>query len=176
MLFLVVLYVGMALVLRAIGLENAQNSIKQAGVLAPILFILISAVSLIIAPLSGSSIFIIGGAVFGKETAFFLSWIASTLGCSLNFWISRKFGRRVAARLIGKTSLVELDRFMQRLKRQREILYMILLMPIAQDIVSYAVGLTNVKYTHFLIALVISGAGIVAAYIYLGTSLLETLI
>lgn len=176
LLFLVILYVGMALALRAIGLENAQNSIKQAGMLAPVLFILICAFSLIIAPLSGSSIFIVGGALFGKETAFLLSWIASILGCSVNFWISRKFGRRVAARLVGKTSLVELDQFMQRLKRQREILYMILLMPLAQDIVSYAVGLTNIKYSHFLIALIISGAGIVAAYIYLGTSLLEALI
>ena len=39
LLLMVVLYVGMAAVLKAIGLENAQNYVKQAGVWAPVLFV-----------------------------------------------------------------------------------------------------------------------------------------
>lgn len=170
------IYIVMALVLRAIGLENAQNFIRRTGWWAPVLFILLCATSLIVAPISGSSLFVASGALFGKETGWFLSLIASLLGCSTNFWISRKFGRRVAAYLIGKDEIEKLDRFTQRLRGHRDILGMILVMPLSQDVVSYAVGLTRIPFPRFFVALVISGAAIVAAYIYLGTSLLEAII
>jgi uncharacterized membrane protein YdjX (TVP38/TMEM64 family) len=176
LLFVAVIYALMALALRAVGLENAQNFIKRTGAWAPFIFIVLCALSLIIAPLSGSSIFVAGGALFGRETGYALSFIATLIGCSINYWISRKFGRGVASRFIGKSNLEELDRFIKRLKSHHSILYMILIMPLSQDIVSYAVGLTQIKYRDFFTALAVSGAVIVAAYIYLGSSLLEALI
>ena len=176
LLLMVVLYVGMAAVLKAIGLENAQNYVKQAGVWAPVLFVALSAASLIIAPLSGSSLFILGGALFGKEVAFLLSYLGTLIGCSTNFWISRKLGRKVAARFIGDAELDDLDKFTQRLGNRRGIVYITLLMPLGQDIVSYAVGLTKTRYRNFFVALAVSGAAIVAAYIYLGTGLLERML
>jgi uncharacterized membrane protein YdjX (TVP38/TMEM64 family) len=176
LLLLVVLYVGLALALQAIGLDNAQAFIEQTGWWAPAIFILLCAVSLILAPLSGSSLFVVGGALFGKELAWFLSWTASIVGCSANFWISRKFGRRVVGRFVGEGNLDELDRFTQRLRGHRDILGMLVIMPLSQDIVSYAVGLTRIPFARFLIALIFSAAAIVAAYIYLGTSILEALI
>ncbi|WAL59561.1 TVP38/TMEM64 family protein [Thermocoleostomius sinensis] len=176
LLFAVVLYVGLALALQAIGLDNAQAFIEQTGWWAPAIFILLCAVSLILAPLSGSSLFVVGGALFGKELAWLLSWTASIVGCSINFWISRTFGRRVVSRFVGEGNLDELDRFTQQLRGHRDILGMLVIMPLSQDIVSYAVGLTRIPFARFLIALIISAAAIVAAYIYLGTSILEALI
>jgi len=176
LLLVVAIYIGMALLLKAIGLENAQNLVQQAGVLAPVLFIVLCAASLIIAPLSGSSLYVLGGVLFGKEAGFWLSYGASVLGCSSNFWISRQLGRQAVTRFVGKKHLDELDKFIGNLKSHQSIFYIALTMPLAQDIVSYAVGLTAVKYRHFLIALLPTAALIVAAYIYLGTSILETLI
>ena len=172
----VIIYIVMTLVLKIVGLENAQNWIKKTGNWAPLVFVILCAISLIFAPLSGSSLFVAGGALFGKESAFILSFIASIIGCSTNFWISKKFGRRVVVRLLGEDNLEALDKFISRLKSRRSILYMIFIMPLSQDIVSYAVGLTKIKYTHFLISLILSATVVVAAYIYIGTSLLEALI
>jgi uncharacterized membrane protein YdjX (TVP38/TMEM64 family) len=168
-----VLYAVMILLLRSVGLENAQQWIQRSGNWAPIIFVLLCAASLIVAPLSGSSLFIAGGALFGKETGYGLSLIASILGCSINFWISRKLGRSVVSHLIGQDSLKELDKFTGRLKGNRGVFYLTLIMPLSQDIVSYAAGLTRISYSRFLIALILSGTVIIAAYIYLGTSLLE---
>ncbi|HIK55663.1 MAG TPA: TVP38/TMEM64 family protein [Synechococcales cyanobacterium M55_K2018_004] len=175
-LFLALVYGLMAIALRTIGLENAHHFIQRAGALAPVLFVLICSVSLIFAPISGSSVIVMGGVLFGHNVAFVLSLLGSILGCSANFWISRKLGRKVVTRLIGHNELAALDRFSYRLKSHQGIVYMILLMPIAQDIVSYAVGLTKISYWHFLIALTISGVAIVAVYTYLGSSLLEAML
>jgi uncharacterized membrane protein YdjX (TVP38/TMEM64 family) len=173
---LVITYASIVLVLRGVGLENAQDWIQHTGFWSPVVFVIICAVSLIIAPLSGSSFFIIGGTLFGKEPAFFLSFLGSLIGCSVNFWISRKLGRRVAHRLVSQDHLDKLDRFMNQLKSHHSIFYIALIMPLSQDVVSYAVGLTKVKYVHFFIALFFSTAAIVAAYIYIGTSLLEAIL
>ncbi|MBW4466763.1 MAG: VTT domain-containing protein [Pegethrix bostrychoides GSE-TBD4-15B] len=172
----VTLYGVMVLLLRWIGLENAQQLVRQSGHWAPVSFVILCAFSLIIAPLSGSSLFIAGGAIFGKQSGFLLSLLATVLGCSANFWISRKFGRNVVARLIGKASLAELDQLTGRVTGNRGIFYLTLLMPLSQDIVSYAAGLTPISYSRFAIALILSGTVIVAAYIYLGSSLLEVLL
>ncbi len=176
LLLVVAIYIGMALLLKAIGLENAQNLVQKAGIFAPILFIALCAASLIIAPLSGSSLYVLGGVLFGKEVGFLLSYVASILGCSANFWISRRFGRQVVTRFVGKNHLDELDKFIGKLKSRHSIFYIALVMPLSQDIVSYAVGLTTVTYRQFLVALLPSIALIVAAYIYLGTSILEALL
>jgi uncharacterized membrane protein YdjX (TVP38/TMEM64 family) len=163
----------MAIALKQIGLDNIHLWIQQTGVFAPVVFVLLNIVSLVIAPLSGSSLFVLGGVLFGQELAFWLSWPASIAGCSLNFWISRHWGRGIAVRLIGNQDLDQLDTVMGRLKDHHSIFYMIALMPLSQDIVSYAVGLTKVKYSSFAIALVISSAAIVAVYIYVGTNVME---
>jgi uncharacterized membrane protein YdjX (TVP38/TMEM64 family) len=168
-----ILYMVMVLLLRSVGLENAQQWVQRSGHWAPVIFVLLCAASLVVAPLSGSSLFIAGGALFGKETGYTLSLMASMLGCSINFWISRKLGRSMVSRLIGHSSLTELDRFTGQLKGNRGIFYLTLIMPLSQDIVSYAAGLTPISYSRFFIALVLSGPIVIAAYIYLGTSLLE---
>ena len=171
--FVAILYLILALALQTIGLDNAQLLVKQTGVWAPVVFMFLCAASLIIAPLSGSSLFVVGGTLFGKHDAFLLSYIATLIGCSANFWISRKLGRRVAQRFIGKANLDELDKFINKLKGSSSIFYMVILMPFSQDIVSYAIGLTKIKYTYFLIALILSSTIVIAGYVYIGSSLLE---
>lgn len=174
--FVVIFYLILALALQTIGLDNAQLLVKQTGVWAPIVFVALCAASLIVAPLSGSSLFVVGGTLFGQHNAFLLSYIASLIGCSANFWISRKLGRNVAQRFIGKANLEELDKFIHKLKGSRSILYMVIIMPFSQDIVSYAIGLTKIKYTYFLIALILSSTIVIAGYVYIGSSVLELLV
>ncbi|KST65329.1 TVP38/TMEM64 family protein [Mastigocoleus testarum] len=175
-IFAVFIYILITVGLKFIGLERAQIWIKNTGNWAPILFVILCIMSLVLAPLSGSSLFITGGTLFGKEFAFILSFVASIIGCSINFWISKKFGRRVVCHFLGKNNLGELDKFISRLRSRHSILYITFIMPLSQDIVSYAVGLTKIKYTHFLISLIFSATVVVGGYIYIGSSLLEVLI
>ncbi|MCU0527608.1 MAG: VTT domain-containing protein [Elainella sp. Prado103] len=170
------LYAALILLLRTVGLDNAHEWIAAAGNWAPIVFVALCALSLVLAPLSGSSLFIVGGALFGREKGYVLSLIASIVGCSINFWISRRLGRNVVSRLIGNSNLKALDQFTGQLQGNRGVLYLTLIMPISQDIISYAAGLTPISYSRFLIALILSGVVVIGAYIYLGTSLLEVLV
>jgi uncharacterized membrane protein YdjX (TVP38/TMEM64 family) len=176
LLGLIAIYGAVIVALKLIGLDNAHHLIQRAGVWAPILFFILCCLSMVIAPLSGSSLLIVGGTLFDRETGFLLGFTATLLGCSINFWISRQLGRKVAEQLIGRSNLELLDRYTGQLKGHRGILYLTLIMPLAQDIISYATGLTPISYSRFFVALSLSSVVVVAAYIYFGSSLLEALI
>lgn len=169
-------YLLAVIVLRWVGLDAAHAWIEDTGFWAPLVFFGVCTLSLVMAPLSGSSIFVVGGALLGKPLAFGLSFAATLVGCSLNFWIARHWGRRVAERLVGKKDWSKLNRLIHQLEAHQSVVYMIPLMPLSQDVVSYAVGLTAIRYRYFLVALVLSGWLIVGAYVVLGSSLLEWLI
>lgn len=174
--FFVGVYGALVLALRSVGLEPTQAWIQDQGGWAPFFFIILCAASLIIAPLSGSSLFVAGGVVFGEEIGFALSFVGSLIGCTTNYWISRCLGRKVAAALVGQQDLEKLDQWIGRLGDNSSILYMCLLMPLSQDVVSYAVGLTSISFWRFFIALTLSGFFIVGGYVYLGGSLLKVLV
>lgn len=171
-----VIYILMIVALRAIGLTNAQQFIYRSAGWAPAIFVALCALSLVLAPLSGSSLFILGGTLFGREQGFFLSLLASVLGCSMNFWISKQFGRPVVLHLLGKRNFKALNKFTRQLKGERGVVYLTLIMPLSQDVVSYAAGLTAISYSRFLVALILSGLVVVTGYVYLGSSLLEALL
>lgn len=175
-LLVVAVYALAVLTLRAIGLENVHQFIQQLGVWGPIAFVMLGTLSMVFAPLSASSMFVTGGLLFGQQIGFLLSFFAAVMGCCINFWISRKLGRKVAARLIGQDSLKSLDRFTKRLNSHHGILVLMVILPISQDLVSYAVGLTKIRFWQFFIALVVSGAVVTGAYVYFGSGILEALL
>ncbi|MCS7030339.1 MAG: VTT domain-containing protein [Gloeomargarita sp. SKYG116] len=172
----VAFYALSALALRWVGLAPTQEWLAQFGWFSRLVFIALSAGSLIVAPLSGSSLYILGGTLFGQHQAYWLSWVATLVGCSVNFWIARCWGRRVVVRLVGPGHVDALDRWFADLETHHSIFYMFLVMHLSQDIVSYALGLTRIPYRNFFIALSLSALTVVGFFIYLGSSVLNWLV
>ncbi len=169
-------YALAVLALRWVGIAPAREWLAQWGMFSWLVFIGLAAVSLILAPLSGSSLYVVGGTLFGQNLAFLLSVIATLIGCSVNFWLARWWGRRLVLRLVGAAQVATLDRWFMDLQSHHSIFYMFLVMHLSQDIVSYALGLTRIDYRDFLIALSLSALTIVGFYIYLGSGVLNWLV
>ncbi|GEM_PF-5114864 len=170
-------YALAVLALRGLGgVAPVQAWLAQFGVYAWLVFVFLSAGSLILAPLSGSSLYVVGGTLFGQPLAFVLSVVATLLGCSVNFWLARCWGRRLVTRLVGTHQVAALDRWFQDLQTHHSIFYMFLVMHLSQDIVSYALGLTRIPYRDFAIALSLSALTIVGFFTYCGSGLLTWLV
>ncbi|MEN9218036.1 MAG: VTT domain-containing protein [Gloeomargarita sp. DG_2_bins_126] len=169
-------YALAVLALRWVGITPAREWLAQWGMFSWLIFIGLSAASLILAPLSGSSLYVLGGTLFGQNLAFLLSVTATLIGCSVNFWLARCWGRRLVLRLVGAAQVETLDRWFMDLQSHHSIFYMFLVMHLSQDIVSYALGLTRIDYRDFLIALSLSALTIVGFYIYLGSGVLNWLV
>ena len=88
---------------------RTREFLTGLGWWAPIVFIVLQVLQVMIAPIPGEASGFIGGYLFGTVQAFIFSTIALTLGSWMNFLIGRFCGKRWIRRLIPPATLARMD-------------------------------------------------------------------
>lgn len=120
-----------------------------------------------IAPLPAFLITFANANLFGWWQGAILSWSSAMAGASLCFWIAKILGRDVVEKITSKAGLQQVDEFFERYGRQ-SILICRLLPFVSFDIVSYAAGLTSMKFWSFFIATGLGQLPATIVYSYVG--------
>jgi uncharacterized membrane protein YdjX (TVP38/TMEM64 family) len=71
-----------------------KSILKQWGILAPILFMVLQALQVIISPIPGDATGFLGGYLFGEWLGLLYSTIGLTVGSVAAFWLGRWLGAR----------------------------------------------------------------------------------
>lgn len=148
-----------------LNLETLDASIKQAGMLGPLLFMAIYALATVLF-LPGSILTLAGGALFGPVAGTFYNLTGATMGATLAFlvarylasdWVARKAGGRLKQliegvenegwKFVAFTRLVPLFPFF---------------------LLNYALGLTRIRISHYIVATYVFMLPAAFAYTYLG--------
>jgi uncharacterized membrane protein YdjX (TVP38/TMEM64 family) len=131
-------------------IDVLKNFILSAGFFAPLLFIILQVAQIIIAPIPGQVIAMLGGLVFGWW-GLALSLIGSALGCYIVFKISRRFGRPLAEKIFKKENLAKFDYVTE--SKGTIVLFLIFILPFfPDDLVCYLAGLTKIPMKNLMIA------------------------
>ena len=83
--------------------------IDQYGVWAPIVFIGVQILQVVIAPIPGQVMGLIGGILFGAVAGTAYSLAGGTIGSALAFWLSRRYGRQYVERVVTPAVLERFD-------------------------------------------------------------------
>lgn len=153
------------------GVEKFRNLIESAGVFAPLAYIGLKASTYVIAPLSGTPIKLAGGALFGFWEGFIYVMIGDTLGACLNFYIARIFRVKGITKLAGKKALKQIDETTRHVGGWKALLVARLLLSSLYDFISYAAGLSNLKFKHFFWVTVLAGIPSTLFAAFIGDSL-----
>ncbi len=121
----------------------------------------------VMAPLPAFLITFANANLFGWWQGAILSWVSSMLGACLCYYISRILGRDVVEKLTSKAGLENIDEFFAKYGKH-SILIARLLPFISFDIVSYAAGLTSMKFWPFVIATGLGQLPATIIYSYVG--------
>ena len=105
----------------------------------------------IIAPLPAFLITFANASLFGAFWGGALSWVSAMAGAALCFFIARALGRDAVEKLTGKSVLQSMDGFFTRYGKHT-LLICRLLPFVPFDPVSYAAGLTSMRFRHFMLA------------------------
>ncbi len=138
------------LLVKWIGPERLQNGVVAAGPLAPIVYVLLKAATVVVTPVSGSPLRLAAGALFGFWEGVALSVLGGVLGGSFNFWIARRFGRSAVARLLGAATLARVEPTLDRLGSWRKLVLARVILAPLWDVLSYGVGLTRLRFRTYL--------------------------
>lgn len=129
--------------------------VEVAGIWGPLIFILLFALTHVVAPLSAAPLIIPAYFLFGTRNFVFYMYLATILSATINFWISRRFGRSMVAKFAGKKNLKKIDDFV-RDYGVGALVFMRFFTGYLTDFISYAYGLTKMKFkTYFIISVVV---------------------
>src|SRR3954452_25223791 len=71
-------------IVQAVGPERLRDAVAAAGPLAPIVFVLLKSITIIVTPISGTPLRLAAGTLFGFWPGVMLSILGSALGGSAN--------------------------------------------------------------------------------------------
>lgn len=133
-----------------IDAEPFQEWVEERGVLAPIVFILVMALSVLFAPVPNAPIYIAAGIVWGPVLGTAYCMAGLTLGSALAFWIARRVGRKHLPRLIGHKMADRLDTLVEDMGG-RVVFWSRMIPAVNFDWVSFVAGMTAVPFRVFII-------------------------
>lgn len=111
---------------------------------------------------------------FGNIVGFTISFLATVIGCSISFFIFRKFKDFVQKKLKKDSKILNFINKINDLKFSS--LTLILAMPFTPAFsINIAAGLSNMKYKKYLLALLISKLFMVYFWGYVGNTILENI-
>ncbi|MDE0317950.1 MAG: TVP38/TMEM64 family protein [Candidatus Poribacteria bacterium] len=152
------------------NIETAREYIAGYGLFAPLISATLMIFQSVIAPLPAFLITIANGALFGFWWGMLLSWSSAMLGAALCFYIARFLGAKHVAKIVSQPVVNKTDQFIQRYGNYA-ILIARLIPYIPFDVVSYAAGLTRIRFLGFWLATGLGQLPATAAYTYLGNKI-----
>ena len=128
--------------------EAIRDFVSQFGIFAPIAFIMLQILQVVITPFSHYAVSIAGGFIFGTWQGFIYNWIGRVIGTAIAFYLARIFGRKIIKHLVKKETIQKYDYIFEKGKLLLFLAYFLPLFP--DDELSYLAGLSAISPRIFL--------------------------
>lgn len=130
--------------------EEFKKVISSYGAYAPLAYVLLQILQVVIAPIPGGAIEFLGGVIFGVKAGFTYSMIGLILGACLTFGLARIFEKVVVEKFVSEETRKKFDYLVEH---EGVILSFILfILPgFPKDALCYILGLTPMPFGIFLI-------------------------
>lgn len=132
--------------------DVARAWINSFGPWAPLAYISIFALQILIAPLPGQFMGIMGGYVFGVFLGSLYSITGLTIGAGLSMAIARRYGRPLLERFFGRDQLKLWER---KLYMRSPVNWGLLFVFPVPDIVFYLAGLSSISLVRLIPAVIV---------------------
>ncbi|MGD8597282.1 MAG: TVP38/TMEM64 family protein [Anaerolineae bacterium] len=134
--------------------ERVAAWVQGLGLWGPVAITLLELIQALLAPIPGQAIEAVSGYLYGPWLGVVFPLIGIGIGSLITFTLARRFGRPLAIRLIGKSSMDRLDDLVER--GGAPFFFLIWLLPFApDDLACVAAGLTPMPTRQFMILMII---------------------
>ena len=156
-----------------VDLENIRETIEQLGVVGPLVYIILKASTIVISPLVGAPLYLIAGPLFGFWKGFLYSMIGDILGTTAAFYLSRLYGKRIINFFFSGRLIRLIEKVLSKIEDWKGLLYSRLVLFVLHDVISYAAGLTRIRFSTFITVSIMAFIIPVALSVALGLSIIE---
>jgi len=132
--------------------ERLQSWIQGWGIWAPLVFIGVQTIQVIVFVLPGEITQVAGGYLFGGWLGALYSLSGILLGSTIAFWASRLLGRPFVATIVSKEKLEGVEKMLVSRSAQVVFFLLFLIPGIPKDILCYVAGITPLRFPFFMLA------------------------
>jgi uncharacterized membrane protein YdjX (TVP38/TMEM64 family) len=155
------------LLLARADIAPLREYVLAFGWWAPVISTALQILTSIIAPLPSFVLAFVNAMLFGFWWGALLTWTSALLAAAICFAIARVLGRPAVERFVPARALETTDRFFVR-HGVLAVLVARLIPFVNPDVVSYAAGLTNMRWRLFMLSIALGSLPSTALYSYLG--------
>jgi uncharacterized membrane protein YdjX (TVP38/TMEM64 family) len=151
--------------------DRLRGWIDGFGALGPLVYILLYS----IAPslmFPGLALTVVGGILFGPYWGSLYVAVGATIGASLAFLLARYMGRDWVAGILKGGKLAEIDAEVKS-KGWKIVAFTRLIPLFPYNFLNYAFGLTNIRFSHYVIATFFFMIPGIVAYVVFSSSILD---
>lgn len=170
---LIVVLVGKPMIRFISDPEAFQAWVDSKGIVGIIIFMVLNIIQVILAIIPGGPFEIAAGYAFGVIKGSILCDIAMTAGSMIIFFLVRKFGMRFIELFVDREKVENLA-ILKTNHKKNALLFLFFLLPgTPKDLLSYAVGLTDIKFSTWLLINLIGRFPAILLSAMSGSSLVE---
>lgn len=139
--------------------------LKQCGLLAPIAFVFLQAIQVVIPILPGAVGCLYGVILFGAFYGFVLNYIGICIGSIWAFLIARHFGQEFVRKMTGKKFMDKYSKYLARQNRFEKLFALLIFLPVApDDFLCYPAGVSEMKFKNFTVIILLGKPAAILMY------------
>ena len=145
--------------------EKMSALLTKCGIWAPIVFIFIQALQVVVPILPGAVGCAFGVMFFGTLYGFFWNYIGICIGSVCAFLLARKYGTKFVHKITGKKFCDRYERFLQKENRFEKIFALLIFLPVApDDFLCYLAGISKMTLKKFTVIILLGKPAAIILY------------
>ena len=125
--------------------------VAALGLWGPLIIFILKISTLVFAPLGGTPLYVISGALYGNWYGFLLCFAGDFVGTVICFAIGRKFGTRAIKFFAGSNNMEKIEKAVSLLDNTKSFLKARIAFITIPELVAYAASLSKIKFPKFIL-------------------------
>jgi uncharacterized membrane protein YdjX (TVP38/TMEM64 family) len=132
------------------SIKNIREWVSDRGAIAPLVFVAVQAIQVIVFVIPGEVPEVAGGYLFGIWVGVLLSILGILLGSAVSFFLSRLLGVPFVRAIVPKEQFEKMERLLNS-PRSKIVFFLLFLIPaIPKDFLCYVAGISPMGFPFFL--------------------------
>lgn len=128
---------------------------KKFGIFAPIFFIFLQLVQVVLPVIPGGASCLAGVLAFGPILGFVYNYIGLVMGSCIAFYLSKKYGLKFIKKLFHEETIQHYMKYIQDKKFTKIFFLGIFLPGFPDDLLCYIAGLSGIRFRTFLVIILV---------------------
>jgi len=145
--------------------QAMSDMLHRLGLLAPLIFILLQVVQVVVPIIPGAAGCVVGVIIFGPWQGFLYNYIGICIGSVINFLLARRYGQPLVKSMVKESIYNKYVGWLDRGNRFTTLFALAIFLPVApDDFLCMLAGLTKMELTTFTAIIILAKPLSIFAY------------